>query len=215
VKQSAGNERQTTRGHRADARAAASSVHEWVWLDAGVDAGLWVDQASALKGRRDWLKFVGCHSRSLATLSLVLHPLTRRSTRTINSPKSWGVLCCALPVCWHPCAPPGMAGDGPTREDGDQLLELGVVVTVECGLWYNVQYYCCWMTLWSLCTFMVHLHLVVQCTEMQVVLIHSSTIRTFCNLHLWQSQQSRPHLDPTTGEPPLPPLPLVWDLSYI
>jgi hypothetical protein len=27
-----------------------------------------------------------------------------------------------------------MAGDGPTREDGDQLLELGVVVTV-CGLW--------------------------------------------------------------------------------
>jgi hypothetical protein len=42
-----------------------------------------------------------------------------------------GVLCCALPVCWHPCAPPSVAGDGPTREDGDQLLELGVAV---CGV---------------------------------------------------------------------------------
>jgi hypothetical protein len=123
-------ERETTRGHRADARAAASIVHEWVWLDAGVDAGLWVDQASALKGRRDWLKFVGCHSHSYSPT----HPLTNDRPEQSTHRRSWGVLCCALPVCWHPCAPPGMAGDRPTREDGDQLLELGVVVTV-CGLW--------------------------------------------------------------------------------
>jgi hypothetical protein len=65
-----------------------------------------------------------------------------------------------------------MAGDRPTREDGDQLLELGVVVTVcvwivdvvvtvsELGLWRR----CVWFKvqgsdMWC------------KCTEMQVVLI--------------------------------------------